>query len=577
MAVVGFIGLGVMGRSMAVNLVKAGHEVVAHDVRREAVADLAAQGAKPAASVEEAAARADIVVTMLPDTPQVEEVVLAAGGLAENPPPGRLLVDMSTIAPSAARRLAEAMAERGVAMLDAPVSGGPQGAENGTLSIMVGGEAEAVARARPVLEGMGRTIVHVGPAGAGQTVKCCNQLMVGLHIQAVCEALALGRAAGLDLVKLREVLLGGAAASWMLQNHAPLILAKDDRAGFRIDLQLKDLRLANELASELGVPLPGTAQVTSLYLGSRAHGEADKGNQALFRVDDRMTAQEGGGTHRPNPALSFELSRNASEPRDGVLQLPLRGDEGRAGGCGEPEDHGGRDEARVQESRAPHRRGDRPHGACAARPRQERQRGREGGLRHRPGAAQERRRLLRREELRGARRRDREEPRLRGEDGLRRRPLYFAASSFSAARLVKRALPRPVPMVSTPQRATSCIAGTSERPCTTASLCMTTMVSCPPISGTARRSSAGRLNRLLSQLPGRFWPPRWMAPSSPMSPGQPMPMKGATLCSALSARSTRSLTIAARRPTASARDGGGSSSRWRQRSNFQTSAFERSG
>jgi 2-hydroxy-3-oxopropionate reductase len=197
------------------------------------------------------------------------------------------------IAPSAAHRLAEAVAERGVAMLDAPVSGGPQGAENGTLSIMVGGEAEAVARARPVLEGMGRTIVHVGPAGAGQTVKCCNQLMVGMHIQAVCEALALGRAAGLDLVKLREVLLGGAAASWMLQNHAPLILAKDDRAGFRIDLQLKDLRLANELAFELGVPLPGTAQVTSLYLGNRAHGEGDKGNQALFRVYDRMTAQEG--------------------------------------------------------------------------------------------------------------------------------------------------------------------------------------------------------------------------------------------------------------------------------------------
>src|SRR5215213_3289856 len=264
MAVVGFIGLGVMGRSMAVNLVKAGHEVVAHDVRPEAVADLAAQGAKPAASVEEAAARADIVVTMLPDTPQVEEVVLAASGLAENPPPGR--------------RLVEAMAERGAAMLDAPVSGGPQGAENGTLSIMVGGEAEAVARARPVLEGMGRTIVLVGPAGAGQTVKCCNQLMVGMHIQAVCEALALGRAAGLDLVKLREVLLGGAAASWMLQNHAPLILAKDDRAGFRIDLQLKDLRLANELAFELG---------------DRAHGEGDKGNQALFRVYDRMTAQEG--------------------------------------------------------------------------------------------------------------------------------------------------------------------------------------------------------------------------------------------------------------------------------------------
>ncbi|HEX8167332.1 MAG TPA: NAD(P)-dependent oxidoreductase [Beijerinckiaceae bacterium] len=293
MAIVGFIGLGVMGRSMAVNLIKAGHEVVAHDVRRAAVDDLAAQGAQAAARVADAAARADVVVTMLPDTPQVEDVVLSPGGLAENPPLGKLVVDMSTIAPTASRRLAETMAGRGVAMLDAPVSGGPQGAENGTLSIMVGGEEEAFRRARPVLEAMGRTIVHVGPAGAGQTVKCCNQLMVGMHIQAVCEALALGRAAGLDLHKLREVLLGGAAASWMLQNHAPLMLAKDDRAGFRIDLQLKDLRLVNELAFELGVPLPGTAQVTSLYLEARAHGEGDKGNQALFRVYDRMAAQEG--------------------------------------------------------------------------------------------------------------------------------------------------------------------------------------------------------------------------------------------------------------------------------------------
>ena len=147
---------------------------------------------------------------------------------------------------------------------------------------MVGGEDDAVRRARPVLEGMGKTIVHVGPAGAGQTVKCCNQLMVGMHIQAVCEALALGRAAGLDLVKLREVLLGGAAASWMLQNHAPLILAKDDRAGFRIDLQLKDLRLANELAFELGVPLPGTAQVTSLYLATAPTAKATRATRRCF-------------------------------------------------------------------------------------------------------------------------------------------------------------------------------------------------------------------------------------------------------------------------------------------------------
>jgi 2-hydroxy-3-oxopropionate reductase len=293
MSSVGFIGLGVMGREMAVHLLRAGHEVRAHDTRPEAVEELAGQGAVVARSVAAAAEGAELVITMLPDTPQVEEVVLGPDGLLHNPPAGRLLVDMSTISPTATRRMAEELASAGIAMLDAPVSGGPAGAKAAKLSIMVGGPEEAVARARPVLEAMGTTIVHVGDSGAGQTVKACNQLVCAMNIQAVCEALALGRAAGLDVAKLREVLLGGAAASWMLQNHAPLILAKDDRAGFRIDLQLKDLRLANELAFELGVPLPGTAQVTSLYLGNRAHGEGDKGNQALFRVYDRMTAQEG--------------------------------------------------------------------------------------------------------------------------------------------------------------------------------------------------------------------------------------------------------------------------------------------
>jgi 2-hydroxy-3-oxopropionate reductase len=140
---------------------------------------------------------------------------------------------------------------------------------------------------------MGTTIVHVGESGAGQTVKACNQLVCAINLQAICEALALGRAAGLDLEKVREVLLGGAASSWMLQNLGPLILAKDDRAGFRIDLQLKDLRLANEMAFELGVPLPGAALATSLYLEARAHGEGGNGNQAIFRVYDRMTLQDG--------------------------------------------------------------------------------------------------------------------------------------------------------------------------------------------------------------------------------------------------------------------------------------------
>jgi 2-hydroxy-3-oxopropionate reductase len=291
MAVVGFVGLGTMGRDMAINLARAGHEVRAHDVRPEALADCAAIGLKPAGSLAEAAGDAELVITMLPDTPQVEEVVRGAGGLLANPPAGGLLVEMSTISPNATREMARDLALAGVAMLDAPVSGGPAGAKAARLSIMVGGPADAFARARPVLEAMGSTIVHVGESGAGQAVKLCNQIVCGVNLMAIAEALALGRSMGLDLEKLREVLMGGAANSWMLENLAPLMLAKDPKAGFRIDLKLKDLRLAGEAAFEQGVPLPGTALVTSLYLEARAHGEGGNGNQAIYRVYDRLANQ----------------------------------------------------------------------------------------------------------------------------------------------------------------------------------------------------------------------------------------------------------------------------------------------
>ena len=292
MAVLGFIGLGVMGREMASHLVAAGHTVQVFDVDPKAIEDLRLQGAKPTTGVTEAARGADAVIMMLPDTPQVEDVIRQNGGLLSNPPAGRLVIDMSTISPLATRRLSAELAAAGVAMVDAPVSGGPTGAKAAKLSIMVGGTTEAFARAKPTLQVMGTTIVHVGESGAGQTVKACNQLVCAINLQAICEAVALGRAAGLDVEKVREVLLGGAASSWMLQNLGPQILTKDDRAGFRIDLHLKDLRLANELAFELGVPLPGTALATNLYLEARAHGEGGNGNQAMFRVYDRMTSQE---------------------------------------------------------------------------------------------------------------------------------------------------------------------------------------------------------------------------------------------------------------------------------------------
>jgi 2-hydroxy-3-oxopropionate reductase len=290
-ASVGFIGVGVMGCEMVRNLRKAQHRVRVFDVRPEASEVLRADGAEVATSVADAVREADIAITMLPDTPQVRQAVLGTDGILASPPRGGILVDMSTISPQATREMSATLAQAGVAMLDAPVSGGPQGAKSATLSIMVGGDAAALERARPVLSAMGTTIVHMGDSGAGQVTKLCNQLVVGINLQGVCEAIALGRAAGVDLEKLREALLGGAAASWMMQNLAPKMLAKDAAAGFRIDLMLKDLRLTGELAFALGTPLPGNALVTSLFLEAHAHGEGHNGNQALFRVYDRLTNQ----------------------------------------------------------------------------------------------------------------------------------------------------------------------------------------------------------------------------------------------------------------------------------------------
>lgn len=286
---VGFIGLGTMGREMARNLMKAGHPVVVFDIIGDAVAALVAEGAKPAKSPAEAAASADIAITMLPDTPQVEDVIYGEGGLLAAPPRGRLIVDMSTISPVAVRRMHADLKAARTDFIDAPVSGGPLGAKNATLTIMAGGEAAAFAKAEPFFRGMGTTITHVGAPGAGQAVKLCNQLICGINIQAVCEAIALGRASGVDLEQMRSVLLGGSAASWMLDKLGPAMIAGDAGAGFRIDLMLKDLRLVQEQAQALSVPLPGTALVTSQYIEARAHGEGGNGNQALFRVYDRMT------------------------------------------------------------------------------------------------------------------------------------------------------------------------------------------------------------------------------------------------------------------------------------------------
>jgi 2-hydroxy-3-oxopropionate reductase len=289
---IAFIGLGAMGRHMAANLARGGHAVRGYDLRPDALGGVAVPGLAQVATLAAAVRGAEAVLTSLPDTPDVERVLVGPGGAIEHVAPGTLVVDFSTVSPEATRRMAARLAEKGATLLDAPVSGGVPGAEGGSLTIMAGGDAAAFARARPLLERVGRTINHFGPSGAGQAVKLCNQVMCTMHIQAVCEAFALGRAAGVDLARLREALLGGAAASWILDHHGALMIAKDDRPMFRIELQAKDLRLAHELATSLRVPLPGLAQVLQLYSSALAHGEGGLGNQSLYRVYDRLTHQD---------------------------------------------------------------------------------------------------------------------------------------------------------------------------------------------------------------------------------------------------------------------------------------------
>lgn len=285
-----FIGLGAMGAPMARNLLRAGHRVHVYDVRESAVAELATDGAIAADSAADAAKAARWVFISLPDEPHVRIALLdEETGVVAGAAEGTLVTDLSTITPGASREFAAVLAQHGVGYLDAPVSGGVRGAEGGTLSIMAGGSAADFARAEPLLRVLGATVAHVGAAGMGQLFKSCNQIICAMNLQAISEALALGRAYDADLGQLRELLLGGAASSWMLENLAPLMIDGDTSAGFRIELQLKDLRIAARAAAEAGVPLPGTGQVSWMYQEAVAHGEGGNGNQALFRVYDRLT------------------------------------------------------------------------------------------------------------------------------------------------------------------------------------------------------------------------------------------------------------------------------------------------
>ena len=280
---IGFIGLGTMGVGMALNILKAGHDVAVNNRTREKEEIVAGEGAQRAESPRQAAEGAEIIITMVSDTPDVEEVVLGAEGIIHGAPQGAIVIDMSTISPAATRQMAEELGKKGIKMLDAPVSGGPEGANQGTLAIMVGGDPDDFAKALPILDIMGKTVTHVGPIGAGQITKAINQIIISGTYLTVAEGLTLGMKAGLDMEKVIAAISGGAASSWVLHNRGINVVNNTYPLGFRVKLHHKDLRIALETARELGVTLPAAALVAQIENGLIARGFGDDDVSAIGR------------------------------------------------------------------------------------------------------------------------------------------------------------------------------------------------------------------------------------------------------------------------------------------------------
>ncbi len=278
---IGFVGLGIMGAPMAQNLLKAGFSVTVWNRTASRAEPVVSAGAVLASSAAAVAEVSDITLICVSDSPDVEAVVLGPSGVMEGAREGSVVIDCSTISPAVARKVGEALAERNVEFLDAPISGGDIGAKAGTLAIMVGGEATAYERCLPVFEAMGKTIVHVGPGGAGQVVKLCNQVAGALNLLAMAEAISLARRAGVDPAKMLEVVSQGAAASWMLENLGPRAAADDFAPGFMVELMQKDLRLVSETAAETATVLLGSALVQQLLRMLEARGRGREGTQAI--------------------------------------------------------------------------------------------------------------------------------------------------------------------------------------------------------------------------------------------------------------------------------------------------------
>jgi 2-hydroxy-3-oxopropionate reductase len=289
---VGYIGLGLMGKSMARNILKAGFPLVVHNRSKGAVDELAAEGAVAASSPADVARQADVVFTNLPDSPDVELVALGPDGVIEGAREGLIFVDNSTIKPASARLIAEKLAEKGVLALDAPVSGGDIGARDGTLTIMVGGPAEALEQVMPIFQAMGKKITHIGAAGSGQIAKAANQIMVAAQMVALGELLVFAQKAGADPVKVIEAIKGGAAQCWTLDTKPQRLFAGNRKPGFKARMQAKDLNIVMESAREFGVPLPSAAVHSQLFNAMSAQGWGDLDNSAVVGMLELLSGQK---------------------------------------------------------------------------------------------------------------------------------------------------------------------------------------------------------------------------------------------------------------------------------------------
>ncbi|MEX0805996.1 MAG: 2-hydroxy-3-oxopropionate reductase [Candidatus Binatia bacterium] len=290
--IVGFIGLGIMGKPMARNLIKAGYSLVLHNRSRGAVDELSKEGAQTAGSSKDVAERSEIIITMLPDSPDVELVYAGEQGIFSGVKSGSLLIDMSSISPIVARKLAADADKRGCDMLDAPVSGGEAGAIGATLSIMIGGKTASVERAMPILQALGKNIVHAGEAGAGQVTKAANQMVVGTTIAIVSEALVLAAKAGVDPAKVKQALLGGFAQSKVLEAHGQKMLDRNFTPGFRIRLHEKDMKIALAAGFEYGVPLMVTGQVAQMMSAMKSMGHGDLDHSGLVKLVEELANTE---------------------------------------------------------------------------------------------------------------------------------------------------------------------------------------------------------------------------------------------------------------------------------------------